>query len=622
MNELLDDLSPEDGAVIARVRAALDEVTAHDHDHDHDQAHGVVPVELQRSGIGAGRWFAIAAAAVLVVGAVTAIAVNRSNTPDVASIPTETSAAPSTEPVLIRSEVPWYVLASQDLVPGEVVVEPGSQSAPADLSHLVMAWARDGDPANGLLTLAEVLSPNGPDTIGESTTRAFEGGELVFQSYGLTAVEREALADQVVPGSGLPYVLPVDGWQYLALGQSAAGERRSQLYTALNPDPLSSILPTIEIIVGDYRGELAWLTSFTASEPVTVAGHAGWQLTDRDGTVVVFWQTPGGSWATMRIDPAFDDRVDGLIAAVGEVNGTLPTVETVPIPPAPPIKPTIADIVAIDGDSLPLFTPGVVDATIGAVPPMLEVHDAEGNRSVLAPGEDGPTLVAFVAEWDPHSQSVVQLLQDAMADSTIPPEVQVVLVVTASARDAAISWVSEQQWTGRVLIDEQVGDKGAGQAANAYGAYGWPYWVMVGRDGTVTGRATGELDQTQTALATLVVAPPDGVLGQLTIPAIGFDSPIVRSSEPTSEPSLSRGPTPDIAHALAVSMIDVGAAAPALDVLRPGDRITWKSAAGTREFEVTEVFSCTGADCSPENGEPLILFAEQQLTRIFATPVG
>ena len=62
--------------------------------------------------------------------------------------------------------------------------------------------------------------------------------------------------------------------------------------------------------------------------------------------------------------------------------------------------------------------------------------------------------------------------------------------------------------------------------------------------------------------------------------------------------------------------------APALDVLRPGDRITWTSAAGTTEFEVTEVFSCTGADRSPENGEPLILFAEQQLTRIFATPVG
>ena len=146
------------------------------------------------------------------------------------------------------------------------------------------------------------------------------------------------------------------------------------------------------------------------------------------------------------------------------------------------------------------------------------------------------------------------------------------------------------------------------------------YYVLIGADGTIAARTTGE--QTAGDMTALINALPSATIGTLVIPAIGFDSPIVRSSEPTSEPSLYRGPTPDIAHALAVSMIDVGAAAPALDVLRPGDRITWTSAAGTTEFEVTEVFSCTGADCSPENGEPLILFAEQQLTRIFATPVG
>ncbi|MFZ2441237.1 MAG: hypothetical protein WAW51_02695, partial [Ilumatobacteraceae bacterium] len=95
MNELLDDLSPEDGAVIARVRAALDEVTAHAHDHDHAQAHSLVPAEWPRSGVGAGRWLAIAAAAVLIVGAVTAIVVNRRNSTDVASTPTD-AAAPTT----------------------------------------------------------------------------------------------------------------------------------------------------------------------------------------------------------------------------------------------------------------------------------------------------------------------------------------------------------------------------------------------------------------------------------------------------------------------------------------------------------------------------------------------
>ena len=51
MNELLDELSPEDGAVIARVRAALDEVTAHAHDHDHDQAHSLVPAEWPRGSM-------------------------------------------------------------------------------------------------------------------------------------------------------------------------------------------------------------------------------------------------------------------------------------------------------------------------------------------------------------------------------------------------------------------------------------------------------------------------------------------------------------------------------------------------------------------------------------------
>ena len=191
MNELLDDLSPEDGAVIARVRAALDEVTAHDHDHDHDQAHSLVPAEWPRSGVGAGRWLAIAAAAVLIVGAVTAIVVNRSNSTDVASTPTD-AAAPTTEPVLIRSEVPWYVLASQDLVPGEETSEPCCSTPTASGTGLVMAWALDGEPANGLLTLAEAIEPSTVEVVGESTRRPIDGGgELIIQSYGITAGERD-----------------------------------------------------------------------------------------------------------------------------------------------------------------------------------------------------------------------------------------------------------------------------------------------------------------------------------------------------------------------------------------------------------------------------------------------
>ena len=405
MNELLDDLSPEDGAVIARVRAALDEVTAHDHDHDHDQAHSLVPAEWPRSGVGAGRWLAIAAAAVLIVGAVTAIVVNRRNSTDVASTPTD-AAAPTTEPVLIRSEVPWYVLASQDLVPGEETSEPCCSTLPASGTGLVMAWALDGEPANGLLTLAEAIEPSTVEVVGESTRRPIDGGggggELIIQSYGITAGERDSLADQIVPGSGLPYVLTAPGWQYVAMGYSGGGERRSQVYIPATTDPLSSYLPTVTITVGAYRGELAWLTFFTISEPVTVAGRDGWKVTNRDGGADVFWPTADGSWATLRIDAAFADRVDGLIAAVIEVSPGAPTVETVPVPDGAPPSETApgsvptdsaSDAVAnITGDALPAFDPSVVDTAIGMPAPAVVGHDHSGNEVAIDPAT-GPHLV-------------------------------------------------------------------------------------------------------------------------------------------------------------------------------------------------------------------------------------
>ena len=636
MNELLDDLSPEDGAVIARVRAALDEVTAHAHDHDHAQAHSLVPAEWPRSGVGAGRWLAIAAAAVLIVGAVTAIVVNRSNSTDVASTPTD-AAAPTTEPVLIRSEVPWYVLASQDLVPGEETSEPCCSTLPASDTGLVMAWALGGEPANGLLTLAEAIEPSTVEVVGESTRRPIDGGggggELIIQSYGITAGERDSLADQIVPGSGLPYVLTAPGWQYVAMGYSGGGERRSQVYIPATTDPLSSYLPTVTITVGAYRGELAWLTFFTISEPVTVAGRDGWKVTNRDGGADVFWPTADGSWATLRIDAAFADRVDGLIAAVIEVSPGAPTVETVPVPDGAPPSETApgsvptdsaSDAVAnITGDALPVFDPSVVDTAIGMPAPAVVGHDHSGNEVAIDPAT-GPHLVLFVAHWCPHCAADLPHVIEWMADGTIPQWLPVTLVSTAESATAANypadTWLQEHGWPSPEIRDPSRGDGAAGEVATAYGTSGYPYYVLIGADGTIAARTTGE--QTAGDMTALINALPSATIGTLVIPAIGFDSPIVRSSEPTSEPSLSRGPTPDIAHALAVSMIDVGAAAPALDVLRPGDRITWTSAAGTTEFEVTEVFSCTGADCSPENGEPLILFAEQQLTRIFATPVG
>lgn len=325
MNDIHDDAH-----VIARLRSALDELTA----PDDFAAPGEELPRLRRTMTPA-RWMAVAAAGVLVVGAVVAVAVNRSNQSDVASTPTT---APSTLPAttlsptettLVRVETKWFTIISPDLVPGERTFEECCRaSLPGPL--LTMAWS-SGD---SFLTLTEY--PNGPTTDvfpdANSTIRTTGSATLLFRSVGLTSDERENLADQVVAGSGLPYVLPVEGWGLAALGHTAGESRLLQLYTPLNTDPLSSYLPTVTMSVGEYRGELDLLGQWPDGKPVVVAGYEGWAVTDLDGHVTVFWETGDGNWATMRIDATLADRNDGLIAAVVEVDPTEPTVDTVLAP--------------------------------------------------------------------------------------------------------------------------------------------------------------------------------------------------------------------------------------------------------------------------------------------------
>ena len=45
-----------------------------------------------------------------------------------------------------------------------------------------------------------------------------------------------------------------------------------------------------------------------------------------------------------------------------------------------------------------------------------------------------------------------------------------------------------------VMADESMGAHTAGKAAAAFGASGWPYLVIVGADGTVKARVSGEVE--------------------------------------------------------------------------------------------------------------------------------
>lgn len=310
MNELADD------DVIARLRSALNEVTK--------DSHGLVSADAPRlAGSSPARWLAMAAAVVLVIGGVTAVVINRNqhgSTPTADSTPIT-----PTEPTLIRTVVPWYVLASQDLAPGGIFgIE---NQLPAD--ELTIAWALGGNPADGLLVLRSGPSSPalGPADTSLATYRMIGDQALAVASYGLTPQEQADLAAQIQSGSGLPWVLPVEGWAFLGMGVHTDGATRFTRY--------SNGTEAVDISVGPLIDQFFTLATADTLQPVTVAGRAGWKATNADRVYVMWPAADSGRWATMTIVPALADRVDGLIAAVAEVlQDGEPTADTVPAPPA------------------------------------------------------------------------------------------------------------------------------------------------------------------------------------------------------------------------------------------------------------------------------------------------
>ena len=450
------NIAHDDDAVIARLRSALDEVSA--------DSHGLVAIESPRERVSAGRWLAVAAAAVLIVGAVTAIAVNRSNAPEVASVPTEVpTTAPdkivdTSEQVLIRTTTPWFRLIAADLVPGERLREHCCSS----VSDVNIAWS-NGDK---LLLLNAVSKDDvtGIGPLGDSTIVETDTDFLGFQSVGLSNDERTSLASQVVPGSGFPFVLPVDGWEMVAFGQSTNDNGLVQLYTPATNDRLSSYMPTVEMRVGGYLGDLSLLAAFPAAQPVTVAGYSGWRVTNRDGIVIAFWDVGDGNWGRLSIDPALADRADVLIAGVIQVSeeaANEPTVDTVPAP-----------------DTVLAPTGG------GLTVPMV---GSQLTGNLVAAASKGPTLFVFVdPACVPCTNAVRTLLVAGPASPTQVP--QIALVVGRPSEDPNTGdWLTEVAWEGTVVYDSD------GSSAALFGIDAVPYFVFVSidSDGTILDLITG-----------------------------------------------------------------------------------------------------------------------------------
>ncbi len=309
-DELADELA--DDPMIARMRSALDEAARID-----PGTAKPAPAPDRR------RWLAVAAAAVLVIGAVAAIAANRGNdgsSSDDSIVPDTTTPHSDSVPNSEDLNLNWFVLDLPGFTSQPDRKEVCCPPLPAPGPATTIAWGDVNGLDRGVLLLTVT-----PKVEGEP--------QLDYAWAGMTDERAGQLISEVVPGSGLPYVMPSQSMRFLGTGLAGFGDLRGQAWA--NSDG------TVDITVGDYRGQLDVLTTGSV-EATTIAGQDAYRVRRGGGDAVV-WQTPDGHWATVTIDDrGLTEREDEIFAAV----------EPGPMPSAPTDTTTVDSTV----DSKPIET--------------------------------------------------------------------------------------------------------------------------------------------------------------------------------------------------------------------------------------------------------------------------
>jgi thiol-disulfide isomerase/thioredoxin len=124
--------------------------------------------------------------------------------------------------------------------------------------------------------------------------------------------------------------------------------------------------------------------------------------------------------------------------------------------------------------------------------PTLNGYAFDGSNLSVTPGNGKPYMVVFLAHWCSHCNNEVPRLIEWKASGAVPADLQVIAVSTSVARDRPnyppSQWVVDKAWPWPVMADSEAKD-----AARAYGVSGFPFFAIVGADGKVKVRASGEL---------------------------------------------------------------------------------------------------------------------------------
>lgn len=155
--------------------------------------------------------------------------------------------------------------------------------------------------------------------------------------------------------------------------------------------------------------------------------------------------------------------------------------------------------VTVSGPPLATYPeqPGGTDPAIGQTPPTLTGRSLfDGSPLSITPGGGSPQMIVILAHWCPHCQHEVPVLVDWLNSAAKPADLKVTAISTAynlsSENSPASTWLTKANWPTPVMADSDNSD-----GANAYGLRYFPYLVVLGPDGTVKGRTTGEMTADQ-----------------------------------------------------------------------------------------------------------------------------
>ena len=115
----------------------------------------------------------------------------------------------------------------------------------------------------------------------------------------------------------------------------------------------------------------------------------------------------------------------------------------------------------------------------------------QGDDYTFTPGR-GPTVLVFLAHWCPHCRNEVPVLQAIVDEGLVPQGLSVVGIPTSTNKTQVNyppgAWLDREGWNSPLIFDDP-----RDTAGRAYGVSSFPFWVVVGADGTVAGRLGGEL---------------------------------------------------------------------------------------------------------------------------------